>query len=73
VPAHSGGFAPLVSEGLLFCDATNSQLYNDPATNATLRVVSTVLAAVAAAFPDALFHLGGDETAVVNGTACTYE
>ena len=35
-------------------------------------VVVTVLGAVAQAFPDALFHLGGDETSQVNGTACTY-
>jgi hypothetical protein len=71
VPSHSSGFAPLASRGLLFCDNTNSQLYNDPSTNTTLKIVSTVFAAVAASFPDSLFHLGGDETQVVNGTVCT--
>ena len=32
----------------------------------------TVIKAVSAAFPDALFHLGGDETAVVPNSPCTY-
>jgi N-acetyl-beta-hexosaminidase len=72
VPAHSSGFVPLIPAGVTFCDSTNSQLYNDPSNNKTLAVVVTVLSAVAQAFPDALFHLGGDETSVVNGTACTY-
>jgi hypothetical protein len=73
VPSHASGFVPLIPAGVTFCDSTNTQLYNDPADNKTLAVVVTVLSAVAQAFPDALFHLGGDETAVVNGTACTYE
>ena len=70
--AHSAGFVPLIGRGLTFCDATNTQLYNDPSTNATLNIVVNVLKAVAAAFPDALFHLGGDETLVIPGTPCDY-
>ncbi len=72
LPAHSKGFAPLISAGLTFCDDTNSQLYNDPSTNATLNIVVTVLKTVAAMFPDTLFHLGGDETSEMPNTPCTY-
>ena len=73
VPSHASGFAPLIPYGVQFCDGTNTQLYNDPANDNTLKVVSNILAAVSDVFPDALFHLGGDETKVVNFTACTYD
>ena len=72
LPAHSGGFAPLIARGLTFCDSSNTELYNDPSTNTTLHILVNVISAVAAAFPDALFHLGGDETVVIPGTPCDY-
>lgn len=71
VPSHASGFAPLVAHGVEFCDDTNSQLFNDPSTNATFDVVTGVLALVADVFPDPMFHLGGDET--VPTTKCPLE
>lgn len=71
VPAHSAAFVPLKPLGVEFCDDSNTLLYNNPANNNTLDIVSKVFAEVAAAFPDAVFHLGGDET--VPTGKCTYD
>ena len=71
MPGHAAGFQPLTRYGLQFCSGDKKQLYNDFTTNTTLNIVSTVIHSVAAAFPDALFHLGGDETNV-NGS-CTLD
>ncbi len=62
---------PLISRGIQFCDSSNMLLYNDPSTNATFNIVTDVISAMLQVFPDALFHVGGDETKPAG--VCTYD
>ena len=80
VPGHSSGLIPLKPRGVAFCEDTPSahcstshcqtQLYDDPAGK-TLAVVGHIYDELLALFPDEVFDLGGDETAVVAN--CTME
>ena len=66
VPGHSRGLLPLEGDDAIhFCTdaASRSQLYDDPAKH-TYGTVHSLVREMAALFPDKVFHLGADETAV---------
>ena len=66
VPGHARGMLPLVGEGAVeFCtDApTRSQLFDEPARR-TYGTVESLVDEMASLFPDAVFHVGCDETTV---------
>ena len=66
VPGHARGMLPLEGEGAVeFCtDApTRSQLFDDPARR-TYGTVESLVDEMASLFPDAVFHVGCDETSV---------
>jgi len=68
VPGHAHGMIPLESEGVEFCEggaATRDQLYNDP-DGKTYSVVYKLMREMAGIFKDKVFHIGCDETAVVD-------
>ena len=66
VPGHSRGLLPPEGDDAIhFCTdaASRSQLYDDPAKH-TYGTVHSLVREMAALFPDKVFHLGADETAV---------
>ena len=71
VPGHSRGLLPLESHGkdggVHFCRSTpnKNQLFNDPAGE-TYAVVKDLLQEMSGLFPDDVFDIGCDETAVVD-------
>jgi len=77
-PGHASFLWPLrgeSAEGLEFCsanteDKTGAQLLDDPKGNAR-KVLFGVLEEFAPLFPEATFHIGGDETQYIGG--CTKE
>lgn len=59
MPGHSGGFcSSLSSAGLQCC---GSQIEDDPAGK-SVAIISTILTEMASLFPDAVMHIGADET-----------
>ena len=72
VPAHAAGLWPLAgTRGLQFCDDERTTLRDDAVT---IGLVQQVFDAVVALFPDAVVHVGGDETCPhgVCPDACNY-
>ena len=72
VPAHAAGLWPLAgTRGLQFCDDERTTLRDDAVT---IGLVQQVFDAVVALFPDAVVHVGGDETCPhgVCPDACDY-
>jgi hexosaminidase len=69
VPGHSRGFRPLMgAAGVQYCrgdSADDNQLFNDPAGK-TYGVIRDVLQEMSTLFPDDVFNIGCDETAVVD-------
>lgn len=64
IPGHSRGFIPIESKGIEFCEPhspSRSQLHG---TNATYDVLYNILGEMAQLFPDEVFNIGSDETAV---------
>jgi len=73
IPGHSRGLLPLAGYGAVFCDptdATCSQMYGDP-QNKTYDVLTALLGEIVPLFPEAVVHIGADETGVVG--VCTTE
>ena len=75
VPGHASGMrplaasrvgvAPVATPALQYCNTTRQKtIFGDPAGE-SVRVIATLIAEMAALFPDELFHLGGDETLAV--------
>ena len=73
VPGHTGGLAPLVDEGLRYCNNTHRKtLYDDP-SNRTWAVVETLIREWVQLFnEEELFHMGCDETHPI-GELCGVE
>eukprot|EP00935_MAST-01C_sp_MAST-1C-sp1_P000196 g196.t1 len=73
LPMHASDLVPLAStRGIQFCnDSVRVELFNDPQTNATAKVVSELLEEMSSLFPDPVFHIGTDETILTQ--KCTLE
>eukprot|EP00118_Oscarella_pearsei_P018801 m.194897 g.194897 ORF g.194897 m.194897 type:complete len:390 (+) comp39508_c1_seq14:645-1814(+) len=65
LPGHSKGLEPLSYNHLLkYCNSENTEIYDDP-ENVSLHTLQNLVTEMAALFPEPLFHLGCDETAVI--------